>query len=129
MGEGATITSAEMQSDPVFDRKGLVDRVQGKPELLKQVVELFFQELPAMLAEIRGAIDRRDLVGLTRAAHTLKGSVGNFGAADVLVSVTALEVMGYKSDLSESESIYAELDRGLRRLERALYGFVDKVTS
>ena len=107
----------------------MVDRVQGKPELLKQVVELFFQELPAMLAEIRGAIDRRDLVGLTRAAHTLKGSVGNFGATDVLASVMALEVMGYKSDLSESESIYAELDRGLRRLERALYGFVDKVAS
>ena len=129
MGAGGHDTLVDMQPDPVFDRKGLVDRVQGKPDLLKRVVELFYEELPAMLGDIRSAIDRRDPIGLTRASHTLKGSVGNFGASDVLASVVALEVMGYKSDLSEAETIYAELDRGLRRLEKALYDFVDRVAT
>jgi PAS domain S-box-containing protein len=61
-------------------------RVDGDTVLLKELAGLFFDELPARMSDLRRAVSARDEANTRRAAHFLKGSIGNFGA-DVAVTV------------------------------------------
>ena len=63
---------------------------------------------------------RRDAKVLERAAHTLKSSVGTFGAKAAFGAALRLEMVGRSGDLAEAEAAYAELETELARLEPAL---------
>src|SRR5207247_267676 len=60
-------------------------RVGGDRQLLAEISRLFVDDAPRHLEGIRRALDVHDGESLRRAAHGLKGSVGNFGA-DVTVT-------------------------------------------
>ena len=75
-----SVRPADDKTEDVFDRERTLASVDGDMELLREVVGLFLEEYPKTLAEIRDAIDEGDPHRLNRAAHSLKGSVGNFGA-------------------------------------------------
>ena len=90
--------AAGSTSEPaVFDRAAALDRVDGDVELMKELAGLFLDECPQRMAEIREAIIRRDATKLQQAAHTLKGSVGNFGAAEAIEAARRLETDRRKS--------------------------------
>ncbi len=73
---------AEPESGPdAFDIAAALERVDGDRELMKELAGLFLGECPRCMGEIRQAIAQRDGPGLQRAAHYLKGSVGNLGRA------------------------------------------------
>src|SRR5207248_10364829 len=63
-----------------LDRAAILARVEGDTTLLREVTDLFLEDAPRLLAEIRDAISRKDAKALERAAHALKGSIANFGA-------------------------------------------------
>jgi PAS domain S-box-containing protein len=65
----------------VWDQAAGLARVGGDAQLLAEVVQIFLKDSPAWVAEMRAALARADAAGLRRAAHTLKGAVGYFGAA------------------------------------------------
>lgn len=66
-----------MRADSV-DVEELVDRLGGDREAAAEIIEIFSEDAPALVSEIRDAAD--DLTRLRRAAHTLKGASGNIGA-------------------------------------------------
>jgi PAS domain S-box-containing protein len=107
-------------AEAVFDRDAALDRVDGDRELLQEIIELFFDEMPGLLAAVQETITRCDAKALERAAHTLKGAVGNFGAKGAFDAALRLEVMGRGGDLTHVAGAYAELEREVARLEGAL---------
>ncbi|HJY82170.1 MAG TPA: response regulator [Candidatus Binatia bacterium] len=107
-------------TEPVFDRNAALERVEGNWELLQEIVGLFFDEIPRLLSAVQEPIARGDAKALERAAHTLKGAVGNFGAQGAFDAALRLEVMGRGRDLTNAAEVYAELEKEVARLERAL---------
>ncbi len=97
-----------------------LERVDGDKELLCELVELFLEESPSMLADIKGAVARNDTKALEYSAHTLKGSVGNFGAKDVYEAAFVLEQAGRAGSLSGTEAALAALEKALQELEPIL---------
>src|SRR5712691_8641718 len=63
-----------------LDRATLMERLEGDAGLLAEMVGLFLQDYPRLLAAMREAAARGDAKSLERAAHTLKGAVSNFAA-------------------------------------------------
>ena len=49
-------------------------------EFLLKSLDLFRSRSGGMMAELRRALDQQDYLLLERAAHSVKGSIGNFGA-------------------------------------------------
>jgi HPt (histidine-containing phosphotransfer) domain-containing protein len=49
----------------------------GAPGLVKKVTDLFLQDTPGQLADLRDSLQKGDSVRLVRVAHTLKGSAAN----------------------------------------------------
>ena len=107
----------------VFDRHTALARVQGDNEMLQDIVELFFTETPALLSALREAIARGDGQALTRAAHSLQGTVSSFGAPAACAAALRLEALGRSGDVTQAESASAELEREIDRLAQALAAF------
>ena len=77
------------------------------------------------LAAIRNTIQERDPAALRRAAHTLKGSLGNFGDSPPIATAQALETMGHENNLVGAEATYQQLAQEMARLEPALAALVN----
>jgi PAS domain S-box-containing protein len=108
------------ESDAVFDRAEALGRLQGDQELLADLAELFLEDSPGKMADIRKSIEGKDLTGLERAAHSLKGSVGTFGARQAFDAAFALEKTARNGDLAECSRLYAALEAEMETLKPEL---------
>jgi PAS domain S-box-containing protein len=111
---------------PPVDEADLLDRVGGDWALLREVVRLFLDAAPGSLAGLRAAADRGDAAALHRQAHTFKGMVAHFGAAEASEAALRLEVMGREGDLGGAGAACAALERAVERLRPALARLLDE---
>ena len=63
---------------------------------------------------------RGDASVVAQAAHTLKGSVGYFGAKRTLDAVHRLELIGKNGIWAEAETAQLDLEREIKALEKAM---------
>ncbi len=120
---GAHILEESHSPGTTFDANLTLARVEGDKALLKEMIDLFIEGSPKLLSEIKESIANRDAEALERSAHTLKGSVGNFGTLDTFDAALKLEVMGRNNDFANAEKAVAELERKIARLSQALTAF------
>jgi signal transduction histidine kinase/CheY-like chemotaxis protein len=105
---------------PPLDLKALLAEVGGDAQLFAELADLFVQDAPRRLADIREALRRRDAPALERAAHALKGSAANFGAKETVAAAATLESLGRGGDIEGADAVYADLERAMSRLLGAL---------
>ncbi|HLJ16333.1 MAG TPA: ATP-binding protein, partial [Bryobacteraceae bacterium] len=103
-----------------LDQAVALSRMGGDQQLLREVAKLFLDDYPKLLATIQQAIRRGDARVLERSAHTLKGSVANFGAPECVRSALRLEMIGRGGDLRESSAVLGRLESALARLRPEL---------
>ena len=106
--------------EPALDRQVALLHLGGDVELLKEIAVSFLEDYPKVLAEIRDAIAKGGAKQLEAAAHTLKGSAANFGAAAVVASALELEQMGRAAQLEQSSDVLRALEVGLCALHADL---------
>src|SRR5512139_3731192 len=82
--------AAEGRMAQLFDEADLLERIDHDWEFLQETVDMLATDAPALLQEIRQAVESEDAAAVGRAAHTLKGMVANFCAA--APQATALEL-------------------------------------
>jgi len=111
---------SEHSNKAVFDLSKALEVVDGDVELLKELVTLFLKNFPDNLAQIRDGLARSDTNVVERAAHSLKGSVSNFGAMRAFEAAYRLEVLGREGRLGEVESALSKLDEELNLLKSAM---------
>ena len=118
--KGHVAQRGERQS---VDHVALLEGFDGNRFLLKKIVRLFLADYPRYVDEIKQSISRRDAHSLARAAHALKGSVGNFAAKEAFAIAQLLENMGRNGQLDNAgercialESELAVVSKELRSL-------------
>ena len=105
---------------PVVDRAAVLDRVGGDEELLREIIDIFLEEYPSLVAGIRDAVEKKDAGALERSAHNLKGSVSNFGAESATRAAADLELMGRKGEIQRAPVVVEVLELELVSLHNAL---------
>jgi CheY-like chemotaxis protein len=110
----------------VFNRAAALERLEGDEELLVELATIFLQESPRQMKQIREALDRSDWEALARAAHTLKGSVGNFAAQSSVEAALNLENAAKSGNPVEAELAYSALAAEIDRLRPALEALVEE---
>src|ERR1700685_1049069 len=95
---------------PALDRQLALARVGGDLELLREIAALFLDECPRALLEIHQALEREDSSKLENAAHSLKGSVANFGASAAVAAAFRLEQMGRAQQLGDAPEALLALE-------------------
>ena len=115
----ASVPEAE-QADGVIDHAALLAGVDGDRRLLRELIHLFLADCPQGLAKIKDAIRCGDAGALGRAAHTLKGSVGNFARKSAFAAAQRLEIMGRDGNLDNAGEAFRTLESELARLTEDL---------
>jgi PAS domain S-box-containing protein len=94
----------------------------GEGQVLDQLIAAFLENTAKILVEARQALDRKAALQVSRCAHSLKGSCGNFGASAMWDACQRLEkltgtgsVSGAPEMLSKIESEYARVRAALER--------------
>jgi two-component system, sensor histidine kinase and response regulator len=103
-----------------WDLAEALARMDGDLDLLKMLAKLFQSECPQRMADIRQAITQRDASKLMQAAHTVKGSVGNFGAPAAVEAARCLEVDATEHDWRRAEEHWAALEKAVSSLTPVL---------
>jgi CheY-like chemotaxis protein len=116
---GVESTPRPREREPI-DTASALARVGGDVALLKEMVVLFLNELPTLLTNLRYAVTGADAKAIERAAHKLKGSVGNFAAHPAFEATGKLEALGRDGSLSTVGPIFADVEIEIQRLKSAM---------
>jgi signal transduction histidine kinase/DNA-binding response OmpR family regulator/HPt (histidine-containing phosphotransfer) domain-containing protein len=110
----------EVPDDEVLDKAGLLDRVDGDLDVLHELVQLFLEDSPRLVAEIQTALAAQDAERLKRAAHALKGSAGNFGAKATVAAALRLEKLASNGTLTGAVQTVRVVEVNVNRLNAAM---------
>lgn len=121
-----------MDSSPdsnVLDPDVILERVGGDVQFLQELAVIFVDDCPKLLGDIRTAIQSGDLRSLEHAAHTLKGSVANFGAEPARAAALRLEMLGRTGDLKPAPEACAVLEHEIARFTQALSALASRLNT
>lgn len=101
------LLSLSVNELPVLDPEAIDNLralgAEGDDSFLKEIIAIFIDDTPIRLAELRQAFDAGDLPSFTRAAHSIKGSASNLGAARLRGLAEKLEHSSRQSGLDGLE--------------------------
>jgi CheY-like chemotaxis protein/HPt (histidine-containing phosphotransfer) domain-containing protein len=88
----------------------LLARVGGDTSVLREVIELFLEDCPRLVAAIRDGLAAGDHDAVHRAAHALKGSAGNFDAKEITALAQRIEARAREGDLDTARETFVALE-------------------
>jgi signal transduction histidine kinase/DNA-binding response OmpR family regulator/HPt (histidine-containing phosphotransfer) domain-containing protein len=103
-----------------LDTAGLLARIGGDTDLMREVVRLFLEDCPLRLSAIRAAITAGDAGALRAAAHALRGAAGTLSARGVVDAALVMERMGAENQLGAAEAAWKRLNAEAAHLAAAL---------
>jgi HPt (histidine-containing phosphotransfer) domain-containing protein len=101
----------------------MIARLGGDEELARQLVTLFLDECPRMIAEVRDSVAQGTPDLVRRAAHAFKGSVSNFLPDGPTATAFALEQIGRDERMADAPDVLARLEREVETLTAQLRVF------
>lgn len=106
-----------------FDVEQLLDRCLGSPQLVERVLasfELrFVEELDALRTELTG----KDVEGVARLAHRLKGACANAAACELAALVADLETAARREQFDQAQAICRDMPGAWSRFIAAREAF------
>lgn len=113
-----------MNDNDLIDWSVARQTVQGDEELLRELVSTFLEELPRMMQMIHAAIDANDASPVQRAAHTIKGALGHFGAQTGYDLAYRVETCGRSGDMQAAAEAVPALEQAMEKLTPILLDYV-----
>ncbi len=103
-----------------YDEAEFLSRLEGDRELGDEIIQIFLEQCPQAIVDIRQALEDGDMDLLSRHAHGLKGSVGVFAAEAAFAAALDLEIAGRDGDEAGAREACLRLDGEMVRLTAAL---------
>jgi HPt (histidine-containing phosphotransfer) domain-containing protein len=101
-------------------------RVENDQELLAEMIRLFLDSSPSLLAEIEAGVTRQDRQTIERAAHGFKGALQSISAIPASRAAAVLEELGRAGNIAGAneslECLQHEYDRLVEVLADAAVG-------
>ena len=117
-----------MTIDPTIIDPAALERLEkwGGPSLSNEIVQLFLENGPARMDQIRVAIDGEDLDAPERGAHSLKSSAANVGAQHVQRFASEVELAASGGDLQTVRELIPNLEEAYAQATRELTVIVEE---
>jgi CheY-like chemotaxis protein len=104
----------------VVDKAELMERVENDLDFLADALEVYNEDCPQLISQMRDALSRQDSAALGNGAHTLKGLLSNFAAHSAVEAALKLEAIASQRELSGASQVLATLEHESKRLKDAL---------
>ncbi len=125
---GASGQSADLNQHapaaPVIDHK-VLDQLremleEDAPGVVEELIEIFLDDTPRLLAKLRQAMASEDTKGVALAAHTLKSSSAHLGAMTLSALCEELEATGQAGSMEGVAEKVAQVEAEYERVKTAL---------
>jgi two-component system, sensor histidine kinase and response regulator len=120
------------RSAPLSDRSGTVDendlllRVGGDREFLAELVDLFRQDIPKKMQNMKTALQQQDAPEVRREAHSLRGTLANLAASPAAASAAEIENAAETGDLNKARAVLGRFEPQLARAIEELYAICEE---
>ena len=104
----------------IFDPDAALSLASGDEELLLEITSMFLNDYPRLMSRVKEAITNGDCDALSFAAHSLKGSAGNFCATSVWDAAEQLESLADKGEQWGFGAALVTLNREVELFSAAL---------
>ena len=111
---------------PLFERAAVLANLDGDVELLHEIAGIYLESYGNEIARLAAAAGASDGASLYAIAHTLKGSVGNFGASALVEAARVVELHARQNDFG---NLAAEVARFTGLLEQLAVELRDELGS
>lgn len=92
----------------------------GDADYMRDLIDTYLDETPALVAKIRDAAARHDAGSLAKVAHTLKSTSATFGATDLARLLADIETLCRANQEREAVERVPEVDVMYEQVRRAL---------
>ena len=100
----------------IFDAAAFERQTGGDASLRSEIIQMFLEDCPTRVAQIRAAVDAGNAAALVSSAHALKGSAAYLSASIVRARAADLERLGRDSNLTAARAALALLDAAVAQL-------------
>ena len=122
-------TKKSAAADPVtMDNKLLLKAFDGDWNFLKEVVEVFLDDYPRLLDNLRRSFNEGDCDTFMRSAHSLKGMLKNFRAENAAEVAFDLEKKGKDADLNGVQTDIESLAAQIAEVDSTLRNMIEQQT-
>jgi HPt (histidine-containing phosphotransfer) domain-containing protein len=116
----ASVTDGREPESEIFGFESSLVRLKNDRALFGQLLEIFVEDYPQLLDNIRDGLERRDAKAVRLAAHSLKGLAANFDARPAVRVALELENAAAENDLDAAQRLLATVQHEISRLRDAL---------
>lgn len=118
-----------MSADTVLDPESIAALNAVSPDdggaFLRELIDIFLADTPQRFDEIRASLANNDAPTLTRAAHSIKGAAGNFGARELARHAQQVESHAKAADFAAASSLLPALENEYTRVKAAMESLRD----
>lgn len=107
-----TVPDLPAPSSP-WDAAQALRRVDGDEPLLRELIQIFLEEIPQQLATLQQAIETADLETMERTAHCLQGELSYLGLTEAAKKARELEHMGRERTVRNPAEVFTALQAEL----------------
>jgi len=109
---------------PATNLQSIVDAGMG--DIIPRLIEIFLETAPLDIEKARAALRSSQATDLEEAAHKLKGSCGNLGAARLRDLCQQLEKLGRDGSLQNAPELLAAAEEEFARVRTELVAALDR---
>lgn len=113
-----------MSHEPVLDPESIAALNAVAPDdggaFLRELIDIFLADTPERLRELAQSLSTSDTATATRAAHSIKGAAGNFGARPLAEIARRVEMLAKEGNLAGAQQLTPELEREFARVKTAM---------
>jgi PAS domain S-box-containing protein len=124
-GPPAVATPPDQATAGSIDLSALLTGFGGRADLVKDVIDVFVADVPAMLTRLTHAARASSATELAAAAHAIKGSAGLFSQGEAYTHARALELRARGGDVTDADRACAEIERSVSSLMTELRSLRD----
>jgi CheY-like chemotaxis protein/HPt (histidine-containing phosphotransfer) domain-containing protein len=93
-----------------LNKIALTHRLMEDEDLVKMVLTEFLKDLPCQIRQLNDEVSAKNLSGLARQAHKMKGAAGNVGAEVLQRLMEELEEAGRQSNFEKIDELLIQVD-------------------
>jgi len=97
------------QNSEIWDRSLVLERMRGKEDRLRMLIDLFLTNTPPLIEDAMGQANHASNSELARTAHAIKGSAGNISGMQLFETANKLEHAALSNSQVEIDELMLDL--------------------
>ncbi len=104
----------------IINMEEVLERLDGDEDLIREIWEVFSEDAPVQMENLKNAIDSSDIPYTERQAHTLKSASANIGANSLREKAFQIEIIAKEKSLNNIHILYEDLESEFNKVMKEL---------